>query len=72
MQNKYYILTLLFAVIASCSTYRVSKEERNWIPYRPGQMVIFVNATGKKDTIFIMKEELHNHTAPMALLPDVN
>lgn len=73
--RKAIYLPLIVALtlgIYSCSIYKISPKEKEWVPYKAGQKIVFTSQDGKSDTIFIVKEEIHDRTAPMRLVSDVN
>ncbi len=66
------IAALSLSCLCSCSIYNFSRKQKRWNPYKAGQKIVFRSQAGKTDTIYIMSVEAFEHTAPMALISDVN
>ncbi len=66
------IAVIVLLCLSSCRVYKISKKEKEWIPYEADQKIVFRSQGGKTDTIYIIKKELFRHTAPMQVFSDVN
>lgn len=71
--NKYaFIVILVFtlALFLSCKTYRLSKQDKEWLPYKVGDTLIFESNHGEVDTVSIDKIESYiNPTDPLDVFP---
>ena len=58
---KYALLFLISITLASCRTYKLSKEALAWNPYTTGQKLVFENARRDTKVFFISKVHRNIH-----------
>ena len=59
MDKKIILVLLLIStcLLTSCETYRLSKKDKEWQPYRVGDTLIFHSSMGEVDTVHVGKIE---------------
>jgi hypothetical protein len=70
MKQAMIILTIVLMLI-SCKTYKLSKSDLEWQPYKKGDRLVFESNKGELDTIKIINVETYiNADDPLSLLPN--
>lgn len=70
MRKIIYII-ILSTILFSCKTYKLSKSDLEWQPYKIGDMLIFESNKGEIDTIQIESiEKFTNPDDPLAVFPN--
>lgn len=68
---KKLIIISLVLMLFSCRTYKLTKEDLEWQPYKKGDVLVFKSNRGELDTIQIKSVEIHtNPDDPLALFPN--
>ena len=69
--KRIMILLAIVFMLFSCRTYKLSKSDLEWQPYKKGDRLVFESNKGELDTIQIENIESHiNSDDPLAVLPD--
>lgn len=69
--KRVMILLGMVLMLFSCKTYKLSKSDLEWQPYKIGDMLVFESNIGELDTIKIKNVETHiNADDPLAVLPN--
>lgn len=69
MRHLFTIL-IISLMLLSCKSYRLSKNDLEWQPYKEGDVLVFVSNKGEADTIQIKNIDIHtNANDPLAIFP---
>ena len=64
------VFWLLF-MTSSCKSYKLTRDDLKWNPYKGNEILVFQNDNGDIDTIFVISvERLKNPDDPLAVSPN--
>lgn len=70
--KKIIVLLAIALSMFSCKTYKLSKSDLEWQPYKVGDKLVFKSNKDEMDTIQIKSVEIHNaENDPLALFPSI-
>lgn len=66
------VITITIFIIFSCKTYKLSKNDLEWQPYKIGDTLIFESNQFETDTIVIKTIEIHSAAVgPLDIFPNI-
>jgi hypothetical protein len=70
MTRLFAIFSILFLITSIFKTYRISKSDLKWQPYKVGDVLVFESSEGRKETIEIKDiDKRTNPLDPLTLYP---
>lgn len=70
MKQVIFLMTMVL-MLFSCKTYKLSKSDLEWQPYKIGDKLVFESNKGELDTIKVENIEVHTGADdPLAVLPN--